>query len=364
MVELETKHMRSRNIKLIVATIAAVVVEGVVPVFTSVAYASPQFTQAYLRLDRHKASTPTGGLVCATTASAATENDIQVTFPTQVGTDFVVNTTAANWVVDSANLPAGSTFWPGMTTAVTTASAVSGKTVTFPSGDLSTATEYCFHFSGTNTLTNGSAGNSLTGVIHTRTSGPAVIDETNYAVAVINDDQIVVSAVVPPTFVLALSGNTDTFPGNLDPATVLSTAGRTVSVTTNAKGGWIGWVKDSDQGLFSVDANYKINTSGTVNGAPTTLATNSEGYVLDSDLTTDAAGGCTVAIDPEYDGTTTSAGGTLSGNFQPFVACTGTAPATSNGDVITLIERASIAGGTPAGSDYSDTLTVVAAGNF
>jgi hypothetical protein len=32
--------------------------------------------------------------------------------------------------------------------------------------------------------------------------------------------------------------------------------------------------------------------------------------------------------------------------------------------VITLIERANIRGSTPAGTDYSDIITVVAAGNF
>ncbi len=363
--------MKLRQTKYIVAALAALTAEMIVPIFSGTVFAAapPQFTQAYLRLDRHKAITTTGGTVCATPATTATEADVQVTLPSQPsGTDFTVNSTAANWVVDdgtsTVGLPAGSTFWPGMTSGSTTASAVSGKTVTFPSGDLTVATQYCFHFTGTSTLTTGSAGNSLAGVIHTRTNVPAVIDETNFATAIITDDQIVVSAIVPPTFVFALSGNTDTFPGNLDPAAILSTGGRTVSVTTNAKGGWIGWVKDSDQGLFSIAANYKINTSGTVNAAPNTLSSGTEGYVLDADITTDAAGGCTVAIDPEYDGLTTSAGGTLSASFQPFTACTGAAPATSNGDVINLIERASIAGGTPAGSDYSDTLTIVAAGNF
>lgn len=343
--------------------VIALLLELFVPMFTSVAQAAPPFSAAYLRLDRLAASTATGGTICAQPATTATEAAFEITFPTQTPTDFSVNSTASNWTVSTTNLPAGSTAWP----SIATASAVSGHTVTFPSGDLTVGTLYCFNFTGTNTLTTGSSGNSQTGFMHTLTAGSAVIDETNYAVAIINDDQIVVSAVVPPTFVFTLSGNTDTFPSNLDPTQVKSTAGRNVSVTTNAKGGWIGWIKDQYQGLYSATANYTIPTAGTVDGTPSTLTNNSEGFVVDADLVTDAAGGCTVTIDPEYDGATGSPsveGGTLSANFQPFVSCTGTPPATSNGDVVSLVERASIAGGTPAGSDYTDVLTVVAAGNF
>jgi hypothetical protein len=354
--------MRNAKSKLIYSSIIAMVMELTAPiVLTQVALASPpQFSQAYLRLDRHKALSPTGGTICATPSTLGTEADFEITFPTQTGTDFVVDSTPANWTVTTTNLPAGATAWIG----IGTATAVTGKTVTFPSGDLTVGTQYCFNFSGTSTLTNGSAGNSLTGVMHTRTSVPVIMDETNYATSIITEDQIAVSAVVPPTFVFSLSGNTDTFPANLDPANVMSTAGRTVSITTNAKGGWIAWVKDSQQGMYSADANYKINTAGVIDAAPSTLVNNSEGYVMDVDLTTDAAGGCTVAIDAEYNGTTAFQGGTLSANFQPIAACTGSPPATSNGDVLTLIERVSIAGGTPAGTDYADIITVVAAGNF
>jgi hypothetical protein len=360
-----TKH----RVKLIIAASAALVAEIAAPVLTGVAHAAPpQFQQAYIRLDRMKELTATGFMICATPNTAAAEADVQITIPTQVGTDWVVNSTAANWVVTDptalGEMPAGAVFWLGMTSTVTAASNVTGHTITFPSGDLAIGTEYCFHVTGTNTLTTGSQGASQTGVIHTRDSGAAVIDETNYAVATVADDQIVVSAVVPPTFIFSLSGNTDNFGGNLDPAAIKSSGGRTVSVTTNAKGGWIGWVKDLNQGLSSATANYKINTSGTVNGAPSTVATASEGYVLDADMTTDAAGGCTVAIAAEYDGTGANQGGTLSASFQPFAACTGAPPATSNGDVVTLIERATIQGSTPAGSDYTDTITIVAAGNF
>lgn len=321
------------------------------------------FTQAYLRLDRMKANVATGGTVCAKPATTATEAKVVVVFPST----YTVNTTAANWVVNSNNLPAGSTFWIGMTTGVTTATSAASPSnvVTFPSGDLTVATLYCFNFTGVSTLTTaGSAAASQQASIETQTSGSVAIDHTDIALANIADDQIVVTAVVPPTFIFVLSGNTDTFSAPLDPTVVRSTAGRTVTITTNAKGGWIAWAKDSNQGLLSASASYTILTSGTVNAAPTTLVAGTEGYVLDTDLTTDAAGGCTVAIDAEYNGTTTSAGGTFSAVYQPIAACTGAVPATANGDVITLIERAAIAGATPAGSDYTDIITVVGAGNF
>jgi hypothetical protein len=76
-------------------------------------------------------------------------------------------------------------------------------------------------------------------------------------------------------------------------------------------------------------------------------------------------GGCTINIDPEYNGgSTADSGGTPNTGFQPLVACTGPAPATADNDHITVKELATIRGGTPAGTDYTDTVTVVGAGNF
>ncbi len=63
------------------------------------------FTQAFVRFDRLKAVTATGGRVCAQAATAAIEASVQVTFPTTGGTDYVVNATAINWTVT----PPGST---------------------------------------------------------------------------------------------------------------------------------------------------------------------------------------------------------------------------------------------------------------
>jgi hypothetical protein len=242
--------------------------------------------------------------------------------------------------------------------------------VTFPSNDLTAATEYCFHTSATNTLTNGSAGLSsgiigATLISYDNAGTPAAVNQTNWSTAIIADDTITVSAVVPPNFTITLDGNSDPFTGNLDPSAVSATGGRTVTIVTNAVGGWIAWVKDSQQGLFSTVANYTIPSINYAT-SPADLVAGTEGYALDVDLTTDSAGGCTVAVDAKYNSASGVGGGGLTANFEPIAACTRTGlPAgTSDGDVVTLIERAAIRGGTPAGSDYSDVLTVVGAGNF
>lgn len=322
------------------------------------------FQQAYVRLDRLKVNTATGGTVCATPASTATEGKVIVVFPSS----YTLGTTAANWTVTTTNLPTGATAWTGITTASSVDNTT--KTVTFGSGDLTVATQYCFNFSGTNTVTTASgAATNQQASLETLTAASAPIDYTNIAFANIADDQILVTAVVPPSFSFVLSGNTDAFTANLDPASIVSTSGKTVTISTNAKGGWITWAKDSQQGLRSATANYTINTTSTVSGTPPLkqITAGTEGYLLDTDLTTDAASGCTVAIDPFYNGAVagaTATGGAFSANFQPIASCTGVSPAFSSGDVITLVERATIANSTPAASDYTDIVTVVGAGNF
>jgi hypothetical protein len=268
-------------------------------------FATNGFQQSYLRLDRLKINTATGGTVCAQPATVGTEAKVVLTFPAT----YTVNTTAANWTTSVTNLPAGSTAWPSIGATATSATSPA-NVVTFASGDLTVATMYCFNFSGTSTLTTAaSIASNQQAKIETQTGASAAIDSTPIALANITDDQIVVSAVVPPSFSFSLSGNNDAFTTNLDPASVISTTGKTVTITTNAKGGWIAWAKDSNQGLSSATTSYTIPTAGTVNGAPSTLSSGTEGYVLDTDLTTDAAGGCTLAIDAEYNGSGSNQGG-------------------------------------------------------
>lgn len=313
------------------------------------------FQQIYVRLDRLKASTTTGGTVCAQPQTAGTEADVQVTFPT----GFTVDTTASNWTVTTTNLPSGATAW----VSINTASAVSGQTVTFPSGDLVVGTLYCFNFSGTSTLTNATAGNDKTGTITTRASGPSTIDSSGYALSIVSDDQIVVTATVPATFSFSLSGNTDTFTSSLS-TTTTSTSGRTVTIGTNAASGWVAWVKSANAALNSASTSASIATAGSIDNAPTDLAS-ATGYVLDVDITTDSGTGTGTVTQAsnygaEYNGTNSTSGGTLSTSFQPIAASNGT----TDGDVLTLTERAKISAVQAAATDYTDTLTVVAAGRF
>lgn len=310
---------------------------------------------AMVRLDRLSASTATGGTVCARPDSTATEASVRVTFPT----GFTVNATASNWTVTTTNLPSGATAWPGIGTATT----VSSLDVTFPSSDLTPSTLYCFNFAAASTLTTGTAGNDKTGVITTQSSGPTTVDASGYAVSIVSNDQIVVSATVPATFSFALSGNTDTFTANLS-TTTASTTGRTVTIGTNAASGWIAWVRSANAALSSVSTGASIATAGTVDNSPTDVS-GTTGYVLDVDITTDSGTGTgTVSqasnYGSEYAGANTTSGGTLSTTFQPIAASSGT----TDGDVLTLTERARITAVQAAATDYTDTLTVVAAGRF
>ena len=309
----------------------------------------------YVRLDRLIASTATGGTVCAQPTTVGTETTVKVSFPT----GFTVNSTAGNWTVTTTNLPSGASAWPG----IGTASAVSGQDVTFPSTDLTVATLYCFNFSGTSTLTTATAGNDKVGTITTQAAGPTEIDSASYALSIVSNDQIVVTATVPPTFSFSLSGNTDTFTSNLS-TTTTSTSGRTMTISTNAASGWVAWVKSANAGLNSAGTGASIATAGTVDNTPTDLASTT-GYVLDVDITTDSGTGTgTVSqasnYGAEYAGANSTSGGTLSTTFQPIGAANGT----TAGDVLTLTERAKITAVQAAANDYTDTLTVVAAGRF
>jgi hypothetical protein len=146
---IEQKQKMRKKSRFIVGAIVALIAEIAVPLTASAAVAP--FQQAYIRLDRMSTAQATGGTVCARQSAAnvaLTEANVVVTFPST----YTVNSTAANWTVATTDIPVGTFAWPGIGTA--TSATTPANVVTFPSGNLADSTKtYCFHFSGTNTLT-------------------------------------------------------------------------------------------------------------------------------------------------------------------------------------------------------------------
>lgn len=322
------------------------------------------FTKAFVRLDRMKASTASAGRVCAQPATVGTETHVEVTFPTGM----TVSTTLSDWATTDTPLDSGQSAWPGRGSGNAT-SAV-GQTVIWTSGDLTVGTFYCFNFSASGITSTGTAGANKTGTVTSCTSATCTpttnaVDSSSYAVAVIDEDQITVTATVPPTFSFSIagctSGNcTDAFTANLSSAIIGVTTGKTVTISTNANTGWIAWVKDSQQGLRSTIRSYTIatTTAGTACSSGHTLVALTEGYGLDVNVTNGTGPG-TPAADANYNCTGDDAGG-LSSAFLPAASSGGAGSL----DTMTLIAKAAISAITPAATDYQDIITVVGAGNF
>lgn len=330
-----------------------------IPKITSLTQAAA-LTEASIQLDRMITSnTDTSVLVVVKPASTATEARVQVTF----ATGFTVDAIAGNITTTTAGLPStyqgeSLTTWPSIGA---TATSVSGQDVVIASGDLTPGTLYGFYINAG--IDNPGSGGEYEHTITTQTSAPADIDSSNVSTRIVTNDQIVLTATVPTTLSCTLSANTDSFTADLDSASVISTNGRTLTIGTNAGSGWIAWVQSANAALSSTTTSNNISTTGTINNAPSTLSAGSDGYVLDVDLTTDSATATTgtVTIDAEYLGADTSSGGTLNGSALEEIA---TANGVTDGDILTLIGRASISAITPAAPDYTDTWTVICSGNY
>ena len=361
-----------------IVSVVVVVLASVMPLIPDLASAT-QLTEAFLRLDRMTTSQTTGGTLCAKpTTSLSSGSLVVITFPST----YTLDTTTSNWPTsgnttekDPANGTTAATAW---TITGSAASAVNNTThkVTFTSGAVTAGTFYCFNFGDAThfpVTTPGTAADSQQGVIETQTSGGTPIDTTKIALATINSDQIVITAVVPPIFTMALQQaggspgtytGTDTFTADLDPANTEHTGGVEFVIGTNAKGGWSSWVKDTNAGLHSALASKTI---ASVSGATAQALTNgTEGYGLNAVVTSQPSqGSCTtIALNAPYNGTVGLSGATtgqVGTSFAPLASCS---TGTSSGGTVKVQAQAAISISTAAANDYTDTVTIVAAGNF
>ena len=426
--------MQKRLSQIVTLMSLAALVVAVMPRFVGKAEASgtPQFSSVVVRLDKATAGSYSGGSVCIATPSSTagitdfgSENYVDIGFPDEDGVlaanDFQVQTgTLTNWITSTtppASPGTGSAYWPSInisgssvapiawpgigTNAVgaTNTSYTSGnprtlKVVRFATTGLTADKVYCFDFrSGTNWPAAENSSTYALQVSNVGTNGyiedvpgyvesydcsagctsvgaGTAVESSNWGTQVSANNTIVVSAVVPPIFEMDFASNIDSFPTNLNPNAVESTTGNTVTVKTNAKGGWYVWSKDQNQALTSASSGGSIPSVGWNADAPTTLAAGTPGYNMTVGVTGNVNGAgttlCTPAVAAEYAGVLASfQGGDLTPDWEMAANClTATPPGTDGGTNVTFNENAAISFATPAGSDYTDTIYVTGAGDF
>jgi hypothetical protein len=343
-------NLNARKSNLFVALV--LMAASVIPAITYYQHTSAaSLTQVFVRFDRMKISTGTTGTVCAKPATVGTETTVKVTYPAGYSLS-----SAATFSVDTTNTawPTGAVAWPSIATATN----VTSQDVTFPSGDLTVGTLYCFNWVNVGAVSvKTSASPSNVGSVTTQIAGPATLDTAQYSTASITDDQIAVTATVPQAFSFALSGNTDAL-GTLSTASVTpSPTPRTATVNTNAKNGWTVWAKDSSTGLTSATASSTI--ASTTPGTNSTLSNGANGY--NTGVTSSQAGGSgAVTVATPFVGGLLGKGGGLDTSLRSLASSTGTADTA----VLTLTNNVSIAPTQAAATDYTDTITVIGAGLF
>jgi len=210
--------------------------------------------------------------------------------------------------------------------------------------DLTVTTKYGVRITDTGTGSLGTPANTSTGLITVKTNnGAADIDSANTSVDIITDDQIAVSAVVPPSITFTISSNTVDL-GTLSTGSV-STGSHTIQTVTNASSGY------------------------------TTLVYDDDNLRKGSDTIDDVGDGAVTAGSEEYGIATSDSGQTISQDSDcsnsPYTASALTttqqsiAGATSGpvDETITICYAASISATTIAGS-YAHTVTFITSGLF
>ncbi len=326
-------------------------------------------TQASVSLGRlgNGASTNNSALVTFKLNTTPTSvADILLTFPS--GFTLTAGTVTPTTTGFPAT-PASITPTPGTLSATITSSGpASGGTILvsgLTSASLTSTTLYGFNIP-TGYITNPSTAGQYTLSLQSETTTPTVIDTTYVPVyiygASANQDQVSVTASVSPNFNFALSSNSDTIPA-VDPTTIQTSSGVNMTVGTNSPLGYTAYVRSANGALVSaVNPGTPINTGTFSLTTPNTLTPGTTNYTFVPSTGT-ACTICTgtLTYNGGYTVTNSTQGGAFNGtNFAAFVSRNGY----TNADTVKLQERIAVANTVGYSNDYTDTLTVVAAGNF
>jgi hypothetical protein len=351
-----TKYKQGRRIALVLALL--LVVNTLYPAFAH----AGNLSNTYVRLNRmSQATATTFRVVFTTTASPGSVNQVSIDFSTAWNAASTAGLVGGTQSASSASCAAetGATALPGTLTASTT---TANRTITVAGvTSLSATTAYCVDLTNASAVTTPSAGSYYV-TVATQNTG-SIIDSSKVNIPIVSNDSITVTASVPPLFTFALDANSTAFTADLSPGTKQTTTPRTVTVNTNAKTGWVAWLRDGNAsvGLHSTGVNYTVSptTPGTAVNVDTTP--NVEQYVWGVTASTQVAGVGSTTLIGAYDATGgTNEGSGVDATYRQIASGSGTA----QNAVLTLAAAATISPITPAASDYTDTIQVIGAGNF
>lgn len=319
---------------------------------------------------------------------ASTGNDLLVTFklpttPTSVSkikvclpAGFVTTAGTPATGTTFPNTPASITAPPGLpataTTAVGGGTCLGGSVLVsgLTSASLNSTNLYGFTVAAGN-ITNPSTANQYNVTVESENAGGTAIDTTTTPVYIYgvspNQDQITVTASVAPNFSFQLSANADSI-SQVDSASVKTSGGITMTVGTDSPLGYTAYVKSANGALVSATSPGTPIATGTFDGTPDAITAGTTKYGF-LPATGPACSTCTGALsyDTEFSSgagapivSGTQAGAFNATNFASFVSRNGY----TNADQVILKERVAVANTVGYANDYTDTLTIVAAGNY
>lgn len=300
-------------------------------------------------------------VVFTTSSAAATEDSMTLDFNGSDATTWTSSgaVKATQTIATAAcATDTGATALPGTLTVA--GNAATGVVTVSGVSNLSASTLYCFDLDTADAVTLPNAG-EYHAVLQSKT-GATADDQSIVALRVVSDDQITVTANVPPTFNFELDSNTTAFTADLTPGTKRQTTARTFTVNTNAKTGWVAWMRNTDtNGLYSAGVAKNIAPTSPGTAVDVDAAATTEQYVWGVTNLTQGSGAGVTSVPTAYDATgATDDGSGVDNSYRQVASSTGTAA----NAVVTVKASATISGITPAASDYTDTVQVIGAGQF
>lgn len=314
---------------------------------------------ALLRFNRMQTNTANTTILVALKPSGSTDDKVRVVLDPN---SYTIDSSAPAILTSTVNVLTESLVNTGIcaqTIPLTAgaAAAVSNSTIDFSmsSTALSANTIYCFYI----TKGVGTANTTATSSLQNRVelyNGVTLNETSRVGTATISSDQVTITAVVPSIFTFTLGATSDSFVAELSNTRITSTAGVTVTVATNASAGWEAWLKSANGALLSAATSGTIPTTGTINDVPATLSNGTSAYVV---AVTTGTGLATQKADAEYD--SNAGGGTVNSAALERIAYD---TAATGSDSFIIYGRATVSGTQAAAADYTDTWTVVGAGQF